>query len=76
MTEPKVKPVPEGMHTETPHLICADAAYASRKNLKAIQADSKAPPDVQCSRVKEEGKETRLTCQGMDSLIRYSIYPP
>lgn len=28
MTEPQVKPVPEGMHTVTPHLVCAGAADA------------------------------------------------
>jgi hypothetical protein len=57
-------------------IVVADAAYASRKNLKAIQAYSKAPRTVQCSRVKEAGKKTRLTCQGKDSLIRYGIHPP
>ena len=25
---PKVKPVPDGMHTVTPHLVCAGAADA------------------------------------------------
>src|SRR4029453_13664529 len=28
MAMPKVKPVPEGMHTVTPHLVCAGAADA------------------------------------------------
>jgi len=28
MTEPQVKPVPDGMHTVTPHLTCAGAADA------------------------------------------------
>jgi PhnB protein len=28
MAMPKVKPVPEGMHTVTPHLVCAGAAEA------------------------------------------------
>lgn len=28
MTPAKVKPVPDGMHTLTPHLVCADAAAA------------------------------------------------
>ena len=28
MTEPQVKPVPDGMHTVTPHLVCAGAADA------------------------------------------------
>ena len=28
MTQPTVKPIPDGMHSLTPHLICADAASA------------------------------------------------
>ena len=28
MTQPAVKPIPDGMHSLTPHLICADAASA------------------------------------------------
>jgi hypothetical protein len=28
MSKPAVKPVPEGMHTLTPHLVCAGAADA------------------------------------------------
>ncbi len=28
MTTPKVNPIPEGMHTLTPHLVCAGAAEA------------------------------------------------
>ena len=28
MTQPAVKPIPDGMHSLTPHLICADAAGA------------------------------------------------
>ena len=28
MTEPQVKPVPDGMHTVTPHLVCEGAADA------------------------------------------------
>ena len=38
MTEPKVKPVPEGMHTVTPHLICAGAADAIEFYKKAFNA--------------------------------------
>ena len=26
MSKTQVKPIPEGMHTVTPHLVCADAA--------------------------------------------------
>jgi PhnB protein len=38
MTEPKVKPVPEGMHTVTPHLICAGATDAIEFYKKAFNA--------------------------------------
>lgn len=35
---PKVKPVPEGMHTVTPHLVCAGAADAIGFYEKAFNA--------------------------------------
>ncbi|HCE08014.1 MAG TPA: glyoxalase [Oxalobacteraceae bacterium] len=35
---PQVKPVPEGMHTVTPHLVCADAAAAIDFYKKAFDA--------------------------------------
>ena len=35
---PKVKPVPDGMHTVTPHLICAGAADAIEFYKKAFNA--------------------------------------
>jgi len=35
---PKVKPIPDGMHTVTPHLICAGAADAIEFYKKAINA--------------------------------------
>ncbi|MGZ5164219.1 MAG: VOC family protein [Burkholderiales bacterium] len=35
---PKVKPVPDGMHTVTPHLICAGAADAIEFYKKAFKA--------------------------------------
>ncbi|GJL56195.1 MAG: glyoxalase/bleomycin resistance protein/dioxygenase superfamily protein [Nitrospirales bacterium] len=38
MTIPQVKPIPEGMHTVTPHLICADAANAIEFYKKAFNA--------------------------------------
>lgn len=38
MNEPKVKPVPEGMHTVTPHLVCAGAADAIEFYKKAFNA--------------------------------------
>ena len=38
MIMPKVKPIPEGMHTVTPHLICAGAAEAIEFYKKAFHA--------------------------------------
>src|SRR5688572_30523272 len=38
MTTPRVKPVPDGMHTVTPHLICAGAADAIEFYKKAFNA--------------------------------------
>ena len=38
MTQPPVKPIPEGMHTVTPHLICAGAAEAIEFYKKAFGA--------------------------------------
>jgi len=35
---PKIKPVPEGMHTVTPHLVCAGAADAIEFYKKAFNA--------------------------------------
>jgi PhnB protein len=35
---PKVKPIPEGMHTVTPHLVCAGAAEAIEFYKKAFGA--------------------------------------
>lgn len=35
---PAVKPVPEGMHTLTPHLVCADAAKAMEFYQQAFNA--------------------------------------
>lgn len=35
---PKVKPVPDGMHTVTPHLVCAGAADAIEFYKKAFKA--------------------------------------
>ncbi|MGA6925649.1 MAG: VOC family protein [Desulfosarcina sp.] len=37
-TMPKVKPIPEGMHTVTPHLVCAGAADAIDFYKKAFNA--------------------------------------
>jgi PhnB protein len=38
MTTPQVKPIPEGMHTVTPHLVCAGAASAIEFYKKAFNA--------------------------------------
>ena len=38
MTESTVKPIPEGMHTITPHLVCAGAADAIAFYAKAFDA--------------------------------------
>ena len=38
MTTPKVKPIPEGMRSVTPHLICAGAADAIEFYKKAFNA--------------------------------------
>ena len=42
MQVPKVKPVPEGMHSVTPHLICAGAAEAIEFYKKAFGAVEEA----------------------------------
>jgi hypothetical protein len=38
MTKPNVKPVPDGMHTVTPHLVCAGAGDAIEFYKKAFNA--------------------------------------
>jgi PhnB protein len=38
MTKPQVKPIPDGMHTVTPHLVCAGAADAIEFYKKAFKA--------------------------------------
>ena len=38
MSKPQVKPIPDGMHTVTPHLICAGAADAIEFYKKAFNA--------------------------------------
>lgn len=38
MTKPAVKPIPDGMHSLTPHLICAGAADAITFYIKAFNA--------------------------------------
>lgn len=38
MTKPQVKPIPDGMHSLTPHLVCAGAADAIEFYKKAFNA--------------------------------------
>ncbi|HEX6722384.1 MAG TPA: VOC family protein [Burkholderiaceae bacterium] len=38
MPEPRVKPIPEGMHSLTPHIVCAGAAEAIEFYKKAFNA--------------------------------------
>jgi PhnB protein len=38
MSKPAVKPIPEGMHSLTPHLVCANAADAIAFYIKAFNA--------------------------------------
>jgi len=42
MTTPRVQPVPDGMHTVTPHLVCAGAADAIEFYKKAFNAKEMA----------------------------------
>lgn len=42
MTASKVKPIPEGMHTVTPHLVCAGASEAIAFYKKAFNAEEMA----------------------------------
>jgi len=47
MSKPQVKPIPDGMHTVTPHLICAGAADAIefyKKTFNAVEIGRMAGP--------------------------------
>ena len=47
MNSPRIKPVPDGMHTVTPHLICAGASDAIefyKKAFKAVELGRVAGP--------------------------------
>ena len=47
MNSPRIKPVPDGMHTVTPHLICAgssDAIEFYKKAFKAVELGRVAGP--------------------------------
>ena len=60
MSKPAVKAIPEGMHSLTPHLVCADAAAAIEFYKRAFHATdvsicllytSPSPRDVEESRM-------------------------
>ena len=62
MTKPQVKPVPHGMHTVTPHLVCAGGADAIEFYKKAFNA-------VEVTRL--PGKDGKL----MHAMIRIGDSP-
>ena len=62
-SHPSVKPIPEGMHTVTPHLICAGAAEAIEFYRKAFGA-------VELSRMPgSDGKLMHASIRIGDSVI-------
>jgi PhnB protein len=62
-TQPSVKPIPEGMHTVTPHLVCAGAA-------EAIEFYQKAFGATELSRVPgENGKLMHASVRIGDSVV-------
>ena len=62
-TKPSVRPIPEGMHTVTPHLICAGAA-------EAIEFYKKAFGAVELSRMAgSDGKVMHASFQIGNSII-------
>ena len=42
MTEPRVKAIPEGMHTITPHIVVRDAARAAEWYTEALGAEERS----------------------------------
>jgi PhnB protein len=63
MTEPQVKPVPDGMHTVTPHLTCVGAADAIEFYKKAFDA-------VEMARVPgPQGKLMHASIRSGDSAV-------
>ena len=53
MTTSKVEPIPAGMHTVTPHLVCAGAAEAIefyKKAFNAVEAGRIPGPDPYSNR--------------------------
>jgi PhnB protein len=62
-TQPSVKPIPDGMHTVTPHLVCAGAAAAIEFYKKAFDA-------TELSRVPDEdGKLMHASVRIGDSVV-------
>src|ERR1041384_7132308 len=62
-SHPSVRPIPEGMHTVTPHLVCAGAA-------EAIEFYKKACAAVERSRIPgSDGKLMHASIQIGDSVI-------
>ena len=62
-TQPSVKPIPDGMHTVTPHLVCAGAAAAIEFYKKAFDA-------TELSRVPgEDGKLMHASVRIGDSVV-------
>ena len=67
---PQVKPIPEGMHTITPHLVCADTA-------KAIEFYKKAFNAVEQSRLPgPDGKIMHASLRIGDSVVMLSEESP
>jgi uncharacterized glyoxalase superfamily protein PhnB len=62
-SQPSVKPIPDGMHTVTPHLVCAGAAAAIEFYKKAFDA-------TELSRVpSEDGKLMHASVRIGDSVV-------
>lgn len=63
MTTPQIKPIPDGMHTVTPHLVCAGAAAAIEFYKKAFNA-------VELSRMPgKDGKLMHASIRIGDSVV-------
>jgi PhnB protein len=63
MAKPNIKPIPEGMHTVTPHLVCAGAADAIEFYKKAFNA-------VEMARIPQpDGKIMHASIRIGDSVV-------
>ena len=63
MAKPNIKPIPEGMHTVTPHLVCAGAAAAIEFYKKAFNA-------VEMARIPQpDGKIMHASIRIEDSVV-------